>query len=749
MIDVKKLVTGFLVLAIAASGAALLISATGAEFSINSNSGGESNNLAVIGQGSVGGVPNDNNAFLPQQSPPTTDDTGSVTTADQSLIASTDPTVVSSTYAAMNQPGNMTMALEQAYFNNLASVNPNGPQDDGTGNMTLAPPDPSSVITQFAASSTPTSIPIPNWDTEAAEVPIVVVSSSPSAIANYGEAISNILGQDIVQSDLQNMLGSNADLNTVSFAAGKVKTALQDISSLKTPEPAVAFQKSLVASLVYAKNMLALGDTISSDPVKSEVIIEAEQSKYDAATQALQNQIQQLQSKNLFPSGTSNSTDGNENIALTTLRNLFGIPTAHAIFGLGDIVVDPAAEAGVWATVSHLIYAELKDVALQLAKNMIVFAMQHFILSNIGKSGAPGFIQQWGDTFTNTLTQAAVGALDSQMSCVGAAPFATQIRLALGATYKPGNRNVCSVQFQSQLGNNLSSFYNDFSEGGGWLTYGATLQPDNNYYGSLFFTAQAVGDTAQNAQSAAQTKAIANQGFHGTAVCGDGSNPNKSQTVCVGTITGGFAGSPPCPNGYTPETIPSSGLCADGTEPEVKTPGAVFNNMISSALDGNFKLITSANNWAGLGTGLLIGVLQQTLNSLADYSISSVNQALQSASQNGGGTVTSGGAYVPPQASQFLECDVSPPSPYGGNVGTQFVFTAAGGQSVVTGQSPTFSTPDYQWTAPDGTIVAQGVDNIQQTFDATGTYTYVLTDINPEDIANGQQPSTSCSAIVQ
>src|SRR5581483_8887736 len=138
---------------------------------------------------------------------------------------------------------------------------------------------------------------------------------------------------------------------------------------------------------------------------------------------------------------------------------------------------DAVAESGIWAQIGKMIAAEIKDTLLQIAKNTIVFAMQRVIFAKIaGANGVPGFIQNWALSAANAFQQSALSALNKQMVCVGTAPFAPQLRVALNATYNTnGSNNVCAVQFNAQLANNLSSFYNNF-ESGGWVMYGQTLQ---------------------------------------------------------------------------------------------------------------------------------------------------------------------------------------------------------------------------------------------------------------------------------
>jgi hypothetical protein len=759
MIDVKKLVTGFLILAVAASAAALLVSTIGANAGggdgagdAAANGGGSGGNagLAIVGgtlgangmasaNGANGGT---DSAFLPQA--PAQDAINNVDTDDDGV----DPALVSSTDAIMSDPNNLTGILANTYLSNLALTNPDGPATDANGNPTLTPPDSNSVIAQFVSSSTDANLQVPDWDAEADQVPVTITSSSPAALATYGSALDAILNNDIVQPDLQDMLSNNTDPSFEPYVEGKVQTALQDIAGLKTPTPAVALQKSLIKTLVYAKDSIALAANSNTDPLKTELVLEAEGTKYDAAVNDLQTQVQNAQAQNLFSmaaTGTDQPSEIGSGGILASIQSLVGIPVAHAFLP----VVAPASDIGIWATVAQMIKAEVKDVVLQIIKNTIVFAMQKTIFAAIKGSGAPAFIQQWGNTLANAFQTSALGALNSQMSCVGVAPFAAQLELTLGATYQP-NKKICAVQFSAQLGNNLkqlNNFYNDFSSSG-WLTYGATMQPDNNYYGATFFTAQVVANTAQNSQNAAQAKAIAGQGFHGSSVCADDSNPNGFTLQCQ--YPGSqilYTQSASCPSGSVSiGSFGNDGLCDNGEEPLVQTPGAIFNGMVGSAVNGNFSLITSANNWAGLASGLFVSIMQQVLNSLATSAISDAGGLLQQAANGGGATSVSGvgtnnptvtqGASSPATVTCNEEPNLSSSDPL------TVVLSVYSVPAVNGGSAASVTTPSYTWTPPTGgTLSATTGDTVTATFNATGTYQVVVNDF-PDNA------STTCQVTI-
>lgn len=722
MIDVKKLSIGFLILAVAGGASALFISNVGA-----GSGGGQAAIVGDLGgvNGSGGVAPSSTlsgSAFAPQ--------TADAQDADGVQLFGDDPldgVVSATTTAAMMAPDNLTNILANSYMGNLMAENPDGPVADASGDETLTPPDATSVIEQFLSSSTVLQPPsVPDWDAEAAEIPTVIVSSTPAALASYGSALDSVLVQNVVQPDMQDVLDNNSDPSVITYAIGNIQKTLQDVSSLKTPTRAVALQKSLVATLVYSKNLLALVQNGQVDPVKTELIMQAEDNKDQAAVQDLQTNLQAAESENLFAVATPIPTESSPGGVLALIQSFVGIPVAHA--QLAPLTVfDPVSHVILWANVAQLIKRDLENIALQLVKNALVFIMQKTIIAGIQNSGAPRFVQQWGVTLANSFTASALGALNSQMKCVAGAPFSAQLNLVLGVTYKPGNNNVCAVQYLSQLGNTLTGpngFYSNFSNGG-WVTFGTSMKPDYNYYGSIAFIGQTVANTAQTAQTAQNAKSVAGQGFTANAVCDDGSNPNGSRLICRDPNTGiadaSFKGST-CPAGDVPSQDPNQGLCADGTEPRVQTPGAILNSMVGSAVDGNFKLITSASNWVGLASGLFISILQQTMNSLAQTAIAGENGLLQQAYSGGGASsVSANGLSVTSGANspQPITCYVTQDPASTSSTLVDDVLLSGGETISANGAT----TPSYTWTSPAGvTISNPTTGSFTATANASGTY---------------------------
>lgn len=276
MIDVKKFVVVFLVLAALASSSALIL--------LNFN-GASSRSVPTpqFTAGTAGSAPlSFGNAFVPNSAQP----------SDAADAAD----------AASSSDSNLTQQLADSLVTNMVAQNPNGPQDDGNGDQLIAAPDVQSVLAGIDTSSTLAGVQIPDWDFDAAMRTVrVASSSSPADIASYGNALGSIIDTYFVKTNLQGTLtSSNASPDDVSFVSSNIGNALDAVEGLAVPANLVTFDKGLIKVLVYEKNSVGLAENSSDDPVQTMVILRAEGEKYNKALAEFRNDLQTVIQNNVF-----------------------------------------------------------------------------------------------------------------------------------------------------------------------------------------------------------------------------------------------------------------------------------------------------------------------------------------------------------------------------------------------------------------------------------------------------------------
>jgi hypothetical protein len=735
MIDVKKLITGFLILAVAAVFSGLIFSLV--NFSSSAAAVGATNGITIAGNTAT----NNNNAFLPTKA------------QVQQVAAALAPGLASSTMlVSSTDPTNLTDNLAAEFVNGVVAANPSGPTGtDANGNPTFVTPDANAIAANVVDSTTTAqALQIPNWDTEVAAIPVTVIATtSATALTNYGEAVDSILNSHInaqVQSIASNQAG-NATANEITYTESQMQSALQDAASLKTPAPAEAYQKSLLANLVYEKNMLQLYTLAQTDPVKASVIFEQENTKFSAVQQNFANQAQKLTSNYLsFEQVPQKPQNG---MLLSFINNTFGIPEAHAQWAVFDASTWSEIVANEWQTVQTQLQAILKNTLLQILKNTLIALIQQKVLAWVQGSGAPRFITNWGTQLVNSAQNAAVNAINNDMKygCVYST-FAPLITANLETFYTPLNDYACADLFQAALGaNSFGQFYSNFSNGG-FIAFGASTLPSGNPYGATFFEAQKSDLAFTNQQAAVTAQTNVSGGFKGDQVCDDNSNPAGYTMMCensagvydINTSLNGTS----CPTGDTNVKIANNGLCSDGSQPQVTTPAAVTGFALKSQTGSpTTQQIAAATD--------IVGLLNSAMSSLI---MGLANAAVTTAGQIVNNTLSTSPSTLTPTVTTTLPAQIS----LACNPLTQIIPSATSTAPTTTGSSATTTAspaslsagggtldanenpPIYYWSATNG-VTSTG-EFFSDTFTIPGTYTVTLND------STGDAPVT-CTVIQQ
>jgi hypothetical protein len=749
MIDVKKLITGFLVLATAATCSGIIFSFVNFAPATTANATPQ----ATIG-GGTGSAVADENAFLP------TEDQVQQAAADLEPELASSSMMVTST-----DPSNLTEDLATGFVNGIVSANPTGPTGtDSDGNPTFTSPDMTAVGLNVAEEAQ--NISIPDWNVEAAAIPVATIStSSAAALTNYGNDVYNALNDhlannDQVQSVVTEDPTSGVSAEELSYVQSQMQGTLQDISSLKVPAPAVAYHKSLLTYLVYEKNLLQLNTLAQTDPVRASLIFQGEQQGFNAAQQDLLAKAQALQQNSLSLEQPPQAQRGN--IVISFLTDTFGMPKAQALLPVFDPVTWGLITSNQLQNIGQQLLAILKNTLLQILKNTLVAIIQRKVLAWVQGSGAPRFITNWGTTLINAAQTNALNAINKDITsgCVYSA-FGPQITVTLKAFYTPSNGAACANAFAAALGaNSFQQFYNKFSNGG-FLAFGASTLPSGNPYGSQFFEAQKSDLSYHNQQAASNLQTQTGQGFTGDQYCTDGSTPGGSTLVCKGSD--GAYGAPnadgSCNAGDTPVHIANGGLCANGAQPLVQTPAAVTAFTLNTAGGATTQQVTAANDIAGLLnsvlSSLMLGLANAAVNAagqVVNQTLSGITPASITAGTNISGvsasSVTALAASNAPASSTIpLACNPisqTLASPTAGATTPTATSTSIGGPASLSATGGTLDVNDnppvYYWSDTNGATSTGAF--FSDTFATPGIYTVTLTD------STGDAPAT-CTVTQQ
>ena len=662
MPDVKKLITGFLIIAIAASSAALILSV-----------GGPNNSLTALQNPNAPVDAANQNAFVPTQ-------------ADVLAAATQDAPDVA---AELNDPKNLTTNFTNAFLDGLSAANPTGIQQDTSGNIQFNSPDVQVLAQSFKNNPVLKSIPLPNWDAEVSAQQLKI--SSSANLSDYSNTLNAVFNKDFVQSGAQSLVGQqDVDISNIAALSAPLQDAAQTIIDTPTPANLSGFQKSLVATLIFQKNMVDLGALGQTDPVKASIVFQAEQARYNQVWQDFETQYQKAVNSGVI---SLNVESKPSNGLVAFVNNYLSIPTAHAQW------ID-------WGAFGHWIESEIENVVLQILKNTLTAFIQQRVLKWIQGSGAPMFVQQFGTQLVNVAQAQAMASVASilpgyKYTCPNIGNLLGPTIGSLGLTVPPAKQvPTCSLTVSPSQ---LTNFYKNFSfsgintvPGGSWGLYAQILNPSNNYYGALLQSQDYVNQQSAAAAQVAQTKQVANQGFSPQVACDDGSDPNGTSTLCddqtqptnqwvctdhstptpislcdgaptiPGTTCSGVSTTKyhctdgnfatyqaACKDGSQPTQWDNNGECTDGSEPRTTTPGQVTGQATYTALGGSVKLITSANSPLGLLASLATSLLNTLVQGALSAAVQKGTQGLTAItlSATAGGASTNGGA-APEQPAQ-------------------------------------------------------------------------------------------------
>ena len=738
MIDVKKLITGFLILAVAAVASGLILSFAG-NFTAATKT---PNNpiVAGIGTGTNSGIVA--NAFV---------DTGTIQGNAAEVLTITD---TSSTKAVATDPTNLTSAFADSVVNGLVAANPDGFATDASGTPLFNAPDTASVASEISSNPTVNDFKITKWNIAANDHLIKVIQSASAAdIAQYSNSMDSIFNKYFVSTELDTSLqSSNIDPATLTYTGTQVQGALNDALALQVPSSLVPLQKSFIHVLMFEENAAQMNQLAATDPVKASLTLQSEQDQFTAALSDLQKQVQIASTVGFMGSKEEPSA------SVPFIAELLGVQPAHAQLATHD----PLTFAAVMSIYGKEIWKYAQDTILQILKNTLVSLIQQKVLTAIQGNGVPQFVTDYGTELINSFQTAALNKLDSDIQCV---PVAEQHLLTImlsAPLVNQGNLadNGCSAEFQSQLGNTLANnqLFNQFTN---FNDFFQVLGGGNIWANAIKIQDDAL-EAGANSQNAKQTQEIAQQGWHGSQTCLDGSNPNGKRPTCgngASLVYGPSAivGDPPtgCSNGSPILTVPNNGTCANGSSSQITTPGQVTGQSFFTVLKSGVENITSARNIAGLLNSLVTSLL----NTLSQNAINFANQRANGALTDSGlsginpANIAATPSSTTPLATQCLPTiqsatlSTSPSQAVAtvyANGGAIDAACAAGGFCPTT-ENPD-GTPIYNWNVPGSSQAKTGKsisgDTIQLTYTAPGVYFATVT-------ASTDNTTSSCEIDVQ
>lgn len=470
-INIKNLIAGFILLAVAVTSSAIFL------FDEEQRSG----NIAAEERNSAPQPPD--NVFIedPGVENPAFYETG------RNLLTTTGP----DPFKAAGD--NLTEQLIASLGGQLEQMNPQGPLALN-GEPGLQAPNIERIIADLGDPENIARA-IPDWESEIvfSYRPKLVAGSRAQDIAAYRNA-HNQLFEKYFKTDPERIIVSLSP-NDV-----RIDDALQEAQTTPTPEPLVAYQSSLIKLLAYQQRAVGLSRVAETDPFKASIIIAVHEENYFAAITAFEKEARRVAALGLL------GPEEHRTVIAALMGAAFGINTAHAQWVTFDI---PKLARVIWEYIKKIVTEQLKD--------RLVHKLVAQTITWVQGGGKPQFLTNWKGFLAGTAKDEA-GRLIDKYAPQLCSSFGPLVRVAVIPVDPGKDLNAGPTCTLDQVVGNIKEFAQSF-ENGGWISYGAALQPSNNFFGSMIQLSDITDLEAAKKKEAAKGDVESSSGFLSNKEC--------------------------------------------------------------------------------------------------------------------------------------------------------------------------------------------------------------------------------------
>jgi hypothetical protein len=634
--NLKRLITGFLILAAAAGSSAFVFSNLPP-----SPPPPPQNTLTVLGESAptAGAGPR-------AESPSAYGPTLPAPAAPAANVAASQPV----------DRSNLTDVFVQNAANQLVDNNPGGPATDENGTPLLNLPDEGAmtrmIVEAVAKSPVALTKPVPDSLIKIGD------RQSDDDLASYAKQINDIVAGTVAGKEFTSVINSGPGDGQISSVRSTVRAAMDQLAALTVPRPFADLHRRLLTILADQESILDAISNYRIDPLKAMVAIQSFDEIINRDAKNLRDESEKIPAK-ISALTPGLAPRGSRSMLSFFMEHTVSIPTANAI--MLPIVHDPlhtvvsAVSAGAntviaataTATWAKKLWEWIYDTILRMMVNRLLDQFQNQVVNWIAGGGKPKFVTDWQGFLEKAGNDAAALAIQRRAPGL-CTSFGRLIQAQLRDLYVNEQPLTCTID---QVVANVEGFYNDFSSGG-WVAFGAMTLPQNDYYSQFYQSINYVSNARNAARQSKSQETGAASGFLGVKEC---KNPK--------TFTFLKTDEPPpeistaLQNGYSPYKGPDCDkndnctvvLCKADDLQNV-TPGAAVGHSLFGSMNWKPNAIVSAKRLEELASALL----NAAFNRMVQFGLSSLTEALNgtpaTAAGSSGGT---GGSTTPQDTSNF------------------------------------------------------------------------------------------------
>lgn len=314
-------------------------------------------------------------------------------------------------------------------------------------------------------------------------------------------------------------------LETIETLRSLYAQSESEIYALEVPKPLADFNASVIAFVNLHKTFFD-----RNDPLRSVLAIRNAATLLPAAQNAVTQQAEQLLED--LPTILSATTDANPDIVQAIREKILGIQTAYAVAdvigGPSNIISGILNGLGLSAKYAQYVQTILEwvyKILTEVLKDQLIHKLVTQVVNWANGGGEPQFVTNFGGFLEDSFNTAA-GQLVEKVAPGLCKNFGSLVKIAvLPTNYKtapdPSAGTQCTL---TNIVDNVEDFYNSF-ENGSWVAYGAALEPNNNFFGSLIQVKDLAIIEGEKKKEAEKTDAESSSGYKSNKTC---TNPLKN-----------------------------------------------------------------------------------------------------------------------------------------------------------------------------------------------------------------------------
>ncbi len=445
-------------------------------------------------------------------------------------------------------------------------------------------------------------------------------NASTDDILAYQEKLGKILDENFSRFSAVSLTNEGSASSLMNSLELAVDLSLMKTRGMNVPEEMTTLHQSLLKFLAYQKEAF---DMVADeeDPLKATLVLQLKEKDYDIAALNLESELLKFQ-KNQQELGLGGNNEQG------FFGSILGVKKAHA-FLFGMITFDPQ---NFWKDVKKWV----KETLGEMLKKRLVNQMVNQTIKWIQGKGKPKFIQDF-DGFILGEADRAVGNAIYKHYPELCSPISKSVKNAfystgVGVRTTPVERTRCTL---SEIVNNIEEFYDNFGIGG-WANYLEIIKPQNNAYGAIMILSDIALSEEGKATEAAKVSAQSAGGNLPTRKCKN-IKPRSINSALAATIISEDELSNPSDASADAELVLRRygelpvrsngeeinygdisgtsflGCPSDGWN--ITTPGTAVGDVLGKALGGHLDWIVNTTDLKALATAFVDSMVNKLIKS--------------------------------------------------------------------------------------------------------------------------------------